>query len=123
MDPTLPEISGHIDRAYIATGMDGPAVADFSVQDVTDWVYLTLTYTYSVSGGLLELPLEIVEYYEDGLEFRRQRVGLTAEPEYFNGASSYTVGLPPGEWAPGLYYVYVYAGGRKVAEVEFEVTP
>ena len=57
VDPGLPGINGRIDEAYIATSTDGPAVSVFSAQDVTDWVYLTLKYSYSVSGGPHEVPL------------------------------------------------------------------
>ena len=121
--PSLPSINGRIDNAYIATSEDGPAVSKFSAQDVTDRVYLTLKYSYSVSGGPHEVALEIVEYYEDGFVFQRRRSKLTAEDKYIGGTILFSVGSLPGEWAPGRYVVYVYAGERKVAEVEYEVTP
>ena len=125
VDPGLPGMNGRIDEAYIATSTVGPAVSVFSAQDVTDWVYLTLKYSYSVSGGPHEVPLEIVEYYyEDGFEFRRQSSTLSAEARYIGGTSWWAVGQsPPGKWAPGHYVVYVYSGDHKVAEVEYEVTP
>ena len=124
VDPGLPGINGRIDEAYIATSTDGPAVSVFSAQDVTDWVYLTLKYSYSVSGGPHGVPLEIVEYYEDGFEFRRRSSTLSAEARYIGGTSWSSVGQsPPRKWAPGHYVVYVYAGDHKVAEVEYEVTP
>ena len=124
VDPSLPSINGRIDEAYITVGSDGPAVSAFSAQDVVDWVYLTLKYSYNVSGGPHEVPLEIVEYYEDGFEFRRKADPLTAEARYIGGTSWFSVGQSPTrEWAPGRYVVYVYMGERKVAEVEYEVTP
>ena len=124
VDPSLPNINGRIDETYIAASTDGPAVSDFSAQDVTDWVYLTLKYSYNVSGGPHEVLLEIVEYYEDGFEFSRRTHTLTAEAGYIGGTSAFPVGQSPSrEWAPGHYVVYVYAGERKVAEVEYEVTP
>ena len=96
----------------------------FSARDVTDWVYLTLKYSYSVSGGPHEVPLEIVEYYEDGFEFRRRSHTLSAEARYIGGTWGFPVGQSPSrKWAPGHYVVYVYSGERKVAEVEYEVTP
>ena len=98
-------------------------MSGFSAQDVTDWVYLTLESSYSVSGGLREVALEIVEYYEDGFIFHRSGSTLTADPQYTGEPSWFSVGSPPGEWAPGRYVVYVYAGERKVADVEYEVTP
>ena len=123
VDPSLPSINGRIDNAYITTVAKGPAVSKFSAQDVTDRVYLTLKYSYSVSGDPHEVALEIVEYYEDGFVFQRRRSTLTAEDKYSGGTILFSVGSPPGEWAPGRYVVYVYAGERKVAEVEYEVTP
>ena len=124
VDPSLPSINGRIDEAYITTVAEGPAVIEFSTQDVTDWVYLTLKYSYSVSGDPHEVVLEIVEYYEDGFVFDRRRSKLTAEAQYIGGTSWFSVGQsPPGKWATGRYVVQVYAGERKVAEVEYEVTP
>ena len=123
-DPSLPSINGRIDEAYVAIGWGGPAVSDFSAQDVTDSVYLTLKYSYNVSAGSHEVPLEIVEYYEDGFEFSRRRGELNAEAKHIGGTAGFSVGTNPSrKWAPGRYWVYVYAGERKVAEVEYEVTP
>ena len=79
-------------RAYIVTMTDSPAVSTFSAQDVTDWVHLTLKYSYSVSGATREVPLEIVEYYEDGFEFNRRSVELIAEARYSGGTSWFPSG-------------------------------
>ena len=123
-DPILPSIDGRIDQAYVTIGVDGPAATTFSANHVTDWVYLTLKYSYTVSGGSREVPLEIVEYYEDGFDFRRRTYTLTAEPRYIGGTSRFSVGPSPSQrWAPGRYVVYVYADEDKVAQVEYEVTP
>ena len=68
--------------------------------------------------------MEIVEYYEDGLEFSRGSRTLSAEARYIGGTSWFSVGQSPSrKWAPGHYVVYVYAGERKVAEAEYSVTP
>ena len=123
VDPSLPSINGRIDEAYIVTKTDGPAVSSFSARDVSDWVYLTLKHSYSVSGAR-EVQLEVVEYFEDGFEFGRHTSKLTVEPQYVGGTDWFSVGSPPSrKWAPGRYFVYVYADGRKVAEVEYEVLP
>ena len=124
VDPSLPSIKGRIEEAYVITSLDGPAVTTFSAQGVSDWVYLTLEYAYDVSSGPREVPLEIVEFYEDGFEFSRNSGELTAEARYSGGTSWFAVGQPPyRKWAPGRYWVYVYAGEQKVAEVAYEVTP
>ena len=124
VDSSLSSINGRIDEAYIITTRDGPAVSTFSAQNVTDWVYLTLNYSYNVSGGPHEVPLEIVEFYEDGFKFGRRSHEITAEARFVGGGGLFPVGPPPWhKWAPGRYWVYVYAGDRKVAEVQYEVTP
>ena len=123
-NPSLTSINGRIDEAYIVTSTDGPAVSDFSVQDVTDWVYLTLKYSYDVSGGPHEVSLEIVEYYEDGFEFRRRRGELVAEARSIGRTAWFSVGPTPSRTrAPGRYWVYIYDDDRKVAEVQYEATP
>ena len=122
--PILPSINGRIEKAYVITSLDGPAVTTFSAQGVSDYVYLALEYAYAVSSGPREVPLEIVEFYEDGFEFSRNSGELTAEARYIGGTSWFAVGQPPPrKWAPGRYWVYVYAGEQKVAEVSYEVTP
>ena len=104
--------------------MDGPAESTFSAQDVNDQVYLALKYSYDVSGGPHEVSLDMAEYYEDGFEFNRRSVELVAEAKYIGGTSWFPVGPPPSrKWAPGRYWVYIHAGDRKVAEVQYEVTP
>ena len=124
VDPRLSSINGRIDEAYIIANRDGPAVAAFSSGEANGWVYLTLEYSYSLSSGSYEVPLEIVEYFEDGFEFGRRSRSIGAEARHIGGTSRYSVGQsPPLDWAPGRYLVYVYAGDRKVAEVEYEVTP
>ena len=124
VDPVLPSINGRIEKAYVITSLDGPAVTTFSAQGVSDYVYLALEYAYAVSSGPREVPLEIVEFYEDGFEFSRNSGELTAEAKYIGGTSWFAVGQPPPrKWAPGRYWVYVYAGKQKVAEVSYEVTP
>ena len=85
---------------------------------------LNIEYSYSVSGDPHEIPVEIVEYYEDGFAYRRESSILTTEEGYTGRTMWFSVGRPPSQkWAPGHYAVFVYAGGRKVAVVYYEVTP
>ena len=124
VDPNLPSINGRIDEAYVVTSKGGPAVSTFSAQDISGRVYLTMKYSYDVSGDPQEVPFEIVEYYQDGFEFRRRGTEFTAMTGYIGGTSRYSVGQsPPRNWATGRYWVYVYSGERKVAELQYEVTP
>ena len=123
LTPSLPSISGRIDEAYVTTSRDGPAVSAFSAQDVTDWIWLTLKYSYATPELPGEVSMDIVEYYQDGFEIRRRSVTLPAEPGYIGYTTRFAVGSPPTwKWAPGRYIVHVYAGVRKVAQVEYEVT-
>ena len=124
VDPSLPSINGMIDEAYVTTSPDGPPTSEFSAGEISDWVYLTLKYSYDVSGDPREVEIDIVEYYEDGFSFRRRSTTLTAEAKYIGGTSWFSVGAyRPRKWATGRYFVYVYAGERKIAGVEYEVTP
>ena len=120
-DPSLPNINGRIDQAYITLNPDGTPVSMFSTSDVAGYVWLNLEYSYNVGGAPRETTLEIVEFYEDGFEFKRRRYTISAQSAYIGGTSWYSIGANPP--APGRYWVYVYDGARKVAEVQYEVTP
>ena len=123
-DPTLPAVNGRIDQAYIALQQGGPAVRGFSANQATGWVYLTLEYSYPAANAAQELTLEVVEYFEDGFATGRRSVQLPVRLLSSGGTQWLSVGPnPPQRWAAGRYWVYVYESGRKVAEVEFGVTP
>ena len=124
VDTALPAINGRIDDAYIALQQLGGPVSSFSANEVAGWVYLTLEYSYALSDGPQELELAVVEYYQDGFTYRRRNQTVTLKPEHIGGTQWVSVGpTPPRRWAPGQYWVSVHAGGRKIAEVGFEVTP
>ena len=121
-NPTLPSINGRIDEAYIQIGENGPKVSRFSAQDVGEnALWLSLDYSYNVTGASHNVLLSFAEFYEDGFQFRRGTVEVTAEDQYISGTSYIPVG--PEQWVPGRYWVYIYEGDRKVAEVQYEVTP
>ena len=123
-NPDLPSVSGRIDRAYLALTQLGSATDSFSAREVSGWVYLTLDYSHQHTGSPREINLEIVEYYQDGFAYSRRNVAINFEPQYSGGTQWISLGpSPPNLWAPGRYWAYVYESGRKVAEVQFEVTP
>ena len=123
-DPALPTVNGRIDAAYIALSENREPVNGFSAGEVSDWVFLTVEHSYSITGSPQELAFEVVEYFEDGFAAGRRNITVVAEPQYSGGTQWLSVGPnPPQRWAPGRYWVYVYESGRKVAEVEFGVTP
>ena len=124
VDPTLPTVNGRVDQAYVALSVEGQPVDGFSASDVEGWVYLTLKYSYSISGDPRQLHFEVVEYFEDGFTNSRRRVPVQFESQFAGGTQWLSVGPnPPLRWAPGRYWVYVYESGRKIAEVQFDVTP
>ena len=120
-NPTLLSVNGYIEKAFVALTVDGPSTSGFSAQAVTEEVLLVLKLSYTVYSQMETIDLKIVEYYEDGFAFSRQSRIITAEPIYIGGTYWSWIGASDG-WAPGTYYVYVYDGGRKVAEVEYTVT-
>ena len=120
--PEIREISGRINAAWVATRPEGAAVDRFSASTTIGWAYLVLEISYGVPR-VTEVPLEVVEYYEDGFTYRRHEGVLEARPEFVGGKLWYTIGPGlRGRWAPGRYGVNVYAAGQKVADVEFLVT-
>ncbi len=115
-------INGGIDLAYLAASSGGPPAMSFHAPSADYWVRLFLDYSYSV-GSNTEVPLEIVTYFEDGFVFDREHVTFTAEPGFIGATWWLSVGVSPSErWAPGQYRVYVYNEGRKLVELEYEVT-
>ena len=124
VDPTLPTVNGRVDQAYVALSVEGQPVDRFSASDVEGWVYLTLKYSYSISGDPRQLQFEVVEYFEDGFTNSRRRVPVQFESRFAGGTQWLSVGpTAPLRWAPGRYWAYVYESGRKIAEVQFDVTP
>ena len=122
VDPTLPTVNGRVDQAYVALSVDGQPVNGFSSSDVEGWVYLTLKYSYSISGDPRQLQFEVVEYFEDGFTNSRRRVPVQFESQFAGGTQWLSVGpTAPLRWAPGRYWAYVYESGRKIAEVQFDV--
>ena len=69
------------------------------------------------------LDVEVAEYYEDGFQFSRRTRPITAEAVYIGATYYFWVGPPAGKWATGRYYVYLYADGHKIAQVEYTVVP
>ena len=133
-NPNLPG-GGEVTQAYISLDRDRrkeTRTDSFSASEIQDRVSLTLHFSFPATQQAQELPLTVVEYFEDGFTYRTYniRTGRT------QGSHSYHVGpwrpgawiirgnveRPP-TWAPGRYWVYVYHEGQKVAEVEFQVTP
>ena len=117
-------LNGRITRAYISleSGRDGAPVSRFSPADA----WLTIEYSYRHTAGDPEkVALEIRQFYEDGLEFGRSRrtVEISSDPQYSGVTMHYShlVAYYADLLAPGRYWVFLYEGGDKVAEVTYEV--
>ena len=112
----------------------------FSASEIRERVYISLHFSSPAGQQAQEIPLTVVEYFEDGFPYRIW--DRTGRPQ---STRSYSVGPIPGyswvpvihssqgaqrdveveipTWAPGRYWVSVYHEEQKVAEVEFQVTP
>ena len=123
-DPRFRTVNGRIDVAYLAATDGGTPTTSFSAQVVDDWAWLFLDYSYSLGSGTREVALELVDYYEDGFAFDRRHVSFTADADFIGGSWWLPVGQSPSKlWAPGEYRLHVYNEGRKLVELEYEVTP
>ena len=124
-NPILSTINGRIHTAYLSATQEGTPLSSISAEAVDDYLWLLIRWDYNV-GSNTEVPLELVHYYEDGFEFGRRTVTFTADSRHNNSLWSWwlAVGQSPSKiWAPGEYRLHVYNEGRKLVELEYEVTP
>ena len=129
VDPSLSSINGRIAEAYITLDRDNwppeSRTNQFSASNIDEdaFVYLYLEFDFPRTAGPKILPLEYVEYYQDGFVFGRRTVNHEFNPEWISDWWRAPVGFWPSQrWAPGTYGVYVYDSNHKVAQVEYEVT-
>ena len=126
VDPSLPSIDGEIADAFISLDQDWPAdpasrTSQLSVADVSEVdgpVYFYRKFTFSRSNMRKVIPLTTVEFYEDGFAYRSR----TFEHYFQPGRSGGWWRSKVNPARPGRYWVYMYDGDRKVAEVAYEVT-
>ena len=124
-NPDFLTINGRVVAQRLALTRGGAPVTSISADAVDDRLWLMLSWEHSVSS-VTEVPLEIAIYYEDGFEFGRNHLILTANPGDSHGPSTwwFQAGPSPHEpWAEGRYQIRIYDEGRKLVELEYEVTP
>ena len=147
--PPNPELPGGVEitRAYISLDRDRreeTRTDRFSASEIQERVYLSLHLSFPAVQQARELPLTVVEYFEDGFPYRVMDRTPALNTGRTQSTRSYSVGPIPGyswvpvihssqgaqrggveipTWAPGRYWVQVYHEEQKVAEVEFQVTP
>ena len=118
----LPTIGGQIDRAYLVLGQGDKPVTSLSAAEAKEGLWLMLEYSHDYAGPPQELVIEVIQYYEDGFPYEEFITSLAVDSANAGGVDIYQVGQTLGdEWAPGIYWVYLYHEGEKVAEVAFEV--
>ncbi len=107
-------------ESFIARGTE-----NFSVADATGkYVYVYLGFTVPVTVDPKILRLEVIEHYEDGFLYDDYVARLEFEPEWNRVWWRLRIGPRKDDpWLPGRYWVFLYDGDRKVAEVAYEVTP
>ncbi len=123
-NPILRSINGRVHTAYLSASHEGTPVTNISADAVDDYLWLLLRWDYNV-GSDTEVPLDLVHYYEDGFEFGRRTVTFTADSRHNGSLWSWwlQVGQSPDKpWAIGNYELHVYNEGRKLVELEYEVT-
>ena len=147
--PPNPKLPGGVEvtRAYISLDRDRreeTRTDRFSASEIKERVYLSLHFSFPAVQQARELPLTVVEYFEDGFPYRVMDKTPALNAGRTQSTRSYSVGPIPGyswipvihssqgaqrggvdipTWAPGRYWVHVYHEEQKVAEVEFQVTP
>ena len=111
-DPALPAINGQVDDAYL------------SGVDIVGWRHFTLEYSYNISKPRIEVPLEIVERYEDGFVVRHRTFNLPARGRFTEAVQRLYLGPPPStqDWPAGHYTVHVYEANRQIAGLSYQVT-
>ncbi len=124
-NPILLAINGRIHTAYLSATQEGTPLTSISAEAADDYLWLLLRWDYTI-GSDTDVRLELVHYYEDGFEFGRRTVTFPADSRHNNSLWSWwlQVGQSPSNlWAPGEYRLHVYNEGRKLVELEYEVTP
>ena len=123
-NPILRTINGRVHTAYLSASHEGTPVTSISADAVDDYLWLLLRWDYEV-GSDTEVPLDLVHYYEDGFEFGRRTVTFTADSRHNGSLWSWWLQVgqsPDNPWAVGNYGLHVYNEGRKLVELEYEVT-
>ena len=87
------------------------------------YAYLALTLPVTAEPKILRL--EVIQHYEDGFLYGDRVANFEFGPEWTRARARMPVGQTRTEspWLPGRYWVFLYEGDRKVAEVTYEVTP
>ena len=132
VDPSLPSINGRIADAFISLDQEWPVDPDSrasqvsitDLKEIEGRAYLYRKFEFPRTTGRISVSLETVQYYRDGLAFNRTIFDFHFRAGKTSGWWRIPLGpSDPDRWATGRYWVMMYDGERKVAQVEYEVTP
>ena len=132
VDPGLPSINGEITDIFISLDQDWPVDVDtrtdqLSITDLKQLegrVFVYRKFSFPYTSKRIAIPLDTAQYYMDGFIYSRKISEFYFKPGKSDGWWRTRIGPSDAEqWRPGSYGVYMYDGDRKVAQVEYEVTP
>ena len=132
VNPEIPALNGRVKDVALLRISDGDIVGSYKG-------FFTIPGSQLVHRHRLALVIEhdeplpantellfgTLEYHEDGFVFDRQILTETFEAgETQSIAVLSGIGFTPSfSWPPGLYWVYAYHAGQKIAELYFDVAP
>ena len=120
-NPDIPEINGHIKSVHVSATQSGPPQTEFSSSQHKGWMHLVVRYTHSTNQNI-NLPITIVEYYEDGFKTRTAQYFLNGHAGYSGGTKSISVGADPTQIKKtGDYWAMIYVGDRKIGQAQWTI--
>ena len=120
-NPDIPEINGHIKSIHISATQSGPPETKFSASGHKGWIHLVISYAHSTDQNI-NLPLTVVEYYEDGFKTRTAQYFINGRPGYSGGTKSISVGADPTQAKKtGDYWAMIYVGDRKIGQTRWTI--
>ena len=112
-----------LDAEVVSTGLvldvGTEAVSDFLASEHSGLAYFMFEYRHEAETVHLEMSLLLVEYYEDGHEFRRRVVRVKRGSG--SGAVYHSSVGPSGAWKPGRHWAMLFDGDDKVASSSWVV--
>ena len=119
VDERVPSVNGLISDAYVSATSGGPPAISMSGSGQSSrTAWLTLSIDYDVVQDA-EVDIEIVKYFEDGFAYGSKLASFAVDAN----RTSMEVEIPfVVDLKGGQHGIYVYIEGRKVAQVEFDVT-
>ena len=132
-NPALPIGMWLLDEAYVTFWdyrLRGDKVSARIANSIDRWLIFNFGYKYEASSEItrlypeIEVPLEVVVYYEDGFIIDRRSVRGDVRLRVTNVGRADNIAISPSKcWPKGQYWIHLYHGEQKLAEVPYEVIP